>query len=408
MREPEMNPHIARVLSTSLKILLLLLILPGLVAWDLPFMSQRLRGDNDFKDEKYGQAIEHYNRAIESDGNDWELLYNLGTAYYESGQWENAVEELTYAVQIAQSEGASETDLAHILHNLGLAYIQLDDCGNAVPTLQQAVELAGDDEDIQRNFEFASDYCEDMPPECENTEGEEEDKGEGDEQDEEQGQADEGESNDESEAQDESQCEEGDQEGETGESDEEQDPSDSECEEGDQEGSGGNSENEQDETEKDQSDQTGDRGENAEEQGGQGEQDESAETEGDDEETDEPSEEEGSEDTNDTGGEQESDESEGEGDSTDEEGGGAGDGNAEESGPREIPDDGLNLSDSQIQDILDRMSRLEAQRAPRYFHSTPGDGDWLSNESVYDIFRRLFLGIPSDDSTTQPDDGIDW
>ncbi len=384
------NP-IRQVFLVALKTFMVFMVALGLAAWDLPFASQRARGNTDFDSGKYPEAIEHYTRAVEHGSDDWETHHNLGTAYYRQGEWEQAVEELEYAVQLADSAGTQETDLARVYHNLGLAYIQLDDCANAVPSFNSAAELAPEDEDIQRNLEFANEYCASEGEDAPQTEGECEDEGEGDEEDEEQGQSSEGESNDESEAQDESECDQGDQEGEGG--------------------SDQDSENQGDEGEtEDQSEEEGQDGEGdtEEDQGEEGEGEEETEESGEgDRDSDENADQEGDQgdEDSDQGGEEEDDRNEGsQSDEDDREGGG----NTGRRGPNEIPDDGLGLSDSQIEELLQYWLNRERSYAPRYFRNNPQDGDFLDDDTLYDLFRRLFLGLPSEDAREIPDDGIDW
>lgn len=383
--------HLTRGLSVAVKVFLALLVTLAFGAWDLPWLSQRQRGDKRFNAGKYAEAVEFYNRALEDEGNDWKVLYNLGTSYYQSGQWENAVEELSYAAQVAEEEGVEGADLARVYHNLGLAYLQLDDCENAVPALMKAAELDGESEDIARNAAFAESYCSEKPPQAPCEEGEEEEEGEGDKEDEKQGQADKGESNDESEAQDESECQQGNQPG-GGQDSEKQDEN---------QGQG------ESEREKEQTKQQGDQGEDEQAQGGQGEQDEQQEAEQEGEGGEQPEEEPGQEDEQDqAAGDREQESGSGGEEEQEAEGGG---GESQAQGPREIPDDGLGLSNARIQEILEYMSRRESAEAPHYFRPGPQDGDWLDDESIYELFRRLFWGIPSERSTIEePDDGIDW
>jgi len=376
---------------TGLKILAIMLVLPGLVAWELPFTSQRIRGDNDYRDENYPNAIEHYNRALEGNTGDWEIYYNLGTSYYHSGQWEDAVEQLNIAAGMAEDQNATEIQRAYIHHNLGLSYLQLDDCERATENLAIAEELAPWEDDIGKNLNFAEEYCSGAGEDAENNEGEEEDQGEGDQQDDQQGQADEGDSNDENEAEDDSQCEEGQQEGGSGEQENDSEP--------DSESQG---------EEQSESSETGDENESENELGGQGDQEETEEQPGEGEETDEEQSESGDNKEEDQGNEGQDTSDEKEGADGEEQGGGERDGNAEESGPREVPDDGLNLSDTQVSEILEYMSDLEHSRAPRYFHNDPAEGDMLDPDTAWDLFRRFFMGESSDKSDTMPDDGIDW
>ena len=340
-----LNEDRLRILSSSmrvaLRIFLVLAILPVMVAWDLPLLSQRVRGDNDFYAGNYERAIEHYQRATENENEDWELHYNLGTAYYRNGNWTKAVEELEYSLALAEMEDLSDADLADIHHNLGLSYLQLDDCDHAVPELTAATELAPEDEDIGRNAEFAAEYCEASGGEVSDSESSEGD------QEEEQQETEGSESED--------------QEDEGGESDEEQ------------------QDEEQQESGEEESEDSGDEGDETEDQ---------SDEQGDEEEG-QQSEDEGGKDENENREE------------------GSGDGDESES-PAEVPDDGLNLSDAQVEELLDYMSRLERQRAPRYFRNPPEEGDYLDSETMADLLRRLIFGLPLDDRREEAEDGIDW
>ena len=369
-----------RAIFFSVRVMLIILVMLVQVGWDLPFMSQRNRGDNDFANGNFERAIAHYTNAIEQDGSDWELYYNLGTSYYRAGEYQGAIDQLEIAFQIAERRGASDYNKGKILHNTGLAYLQMDDCENAIPVLTEAARFAGPDDDIQNNLEFATQYCEEGPPDAPQTEGEEEDEGEGDEEDELQGQN-EGESNDENEAENESDAEEGeDEEGGTdeseGENDENQDNEDQE-----QEGSEGE---DGEEDSQEQEGQEGDQDESVEE--GEGDEEQEQESEGENEGEEENA-----------GGEEESDE---------EEGGGQNE-NAEERGPNEVPSDGLNMSDARIQEILDWMANRERMNAPRYFNNQPQPGDILDEETLAELIQRFF-GAPASRSDDIPDDGIDW
>lgn len=368
----------------SLKVMLILLALYAIGAWDLPFLSHRNRGDNDFEAGRFIEAIEHYRKAVDRQANDWELHYNLGTAFYRTGDYQSAVEELEIASQLAERRSASDTNRGKILHNEGLAYLQMDDCDNAVRVLTEAREFAGPDDDIQTNLSFAEQYCAEDPPDPEKSEGEDQNEGEGDDEDDEQGQNDEGESNDESEAQDDSDAEEGDQD--QGGENENQDNN-----KGDQEDNADQQDQDEGQYEDEEEDQS---------DGGSEQHQDEQEGEGDKE----------SEDSSDAGSENENegeDENPGGEQESDDEQPGQG-GNAEEHGPNEIPNDGLNMSDAQIQDILDWMANRERMNAPQYFRNHPADGDFLDDESLADLLYRLFYGKPAENAEDMPDDGIDW
>jgi hypothetical protein len=348
--------------------------IPFLGGWDFPFMSHRQRGDRDFQAERYSEAIDHFKKAIDREGNDWRLLYNLGTSYYHTGEYDKAIEELSYAAQIAETERVPETDRAHVLHNLGLSYLQNGDCESAVPTLKSATELDPSDENIAKNASFAESYCSESAQQAPQTEGEEKNQGSGNQQDENQGQASQGQSNSQDQAQN-----------NAGQG---QDP---------QQNSGGQGQNEQ------TPNQGGGQDQGTQQQPGQDQQPDQQPEEGGNkpEETDVAGRNEGSSGGSDE--EQNSDQ-------------GGGSGNASEGGsdlsrggsPSDVPPDGLPFSDAQIEELLRNMSRLERNNAPRYFQNTPAEGDYLDNESMIDLLRRLFLGLPTEDRKLEAEDGIDW
>jgi len=410
-RKPDRRTILA--IYAGLRVFLAILLVPALSAWDLPFTSQRTRGDNDFRDGNYELAIGHYRKALQDDeDSDWELLYNLGTSYYHSGMWDDAVEALEASSQLADQHGVGSEILARINHNLGLAHLQRDDCDNAVPALAKANELEPDDEDISRNFSFAETYCEEQAQEAENTEGEEEEEGEGDEEDENEGQSDEGESNDETEVEDQSdETDEQTENQDSSEDESDEEPEDSECDQGDEEGGGQDSEDQSDQSEsgdqdqQDESEQEGEDGKNDESQGQQGDEEDESDEEGTDSE--DKNQGEGDEDNEEQQDESESDAGEGEGEDEQEGGGSSGEGESQ-GGPQEIPDDGLNLSDAQIDWILDHISDMERVNASRYFQNEFSEGTYLDSETFADFIMSMLFGDTAGEHYDAPDDGIDW
>lgn len=348
-----MNPCNLKAIRVFYKSLIVLLIVPALTAWDLPFISQRRLGESDFKSGRYDTAISHFERALEKDGADWELYYNLGTTYYHQGSWDKAVEQLSYASQIAEKVKASDSDKACIYHNLGLSYLQLDDCDNAQPALEKASKLDPENKDIKGNLEFAKEYCAGSGGEGPKSTGEQSNpaKGQSDKTQKSQSQEQQG--------------------------------------QGGQQTQSSKSENQQ--------------GENKEpsqgSKGGEGdEQSKSRETEGDQRKPEDVA---GQKQESAGGGKENEQQSEK----------GKGESNRFSEGkrdPNEVPKDGLNLSDAQIKEILKYMAQLERDRAPRYFQNEPVQGQELSSETMLDLIRRIFLGNPLGEEPLEAEDGIDW
>jgi hypothetical protein len=370
-----------RTFNFSIKVMLIFFAMYAIVGWDLPFLSQRNRGDNDFAAGRYKEAIDHYQRSIERDGGDWEVYYNLGTSYYRAGDYSGAVDQLKTSFQLAQHMGIPDYDQGRILHNTGLAYLQLDDCGNAVSTLTEAGRLAGPDDDIQANLKFAQEYCAEEPPQAPQTEGEEQNEGAGNQDEDQQG-GNQGETNDQSEAQDQADAEQGDQDQGGTDNTEQDQNEDTTNEQGNQQ-----DENEQEGGQEEEQDQAGQQGnqDEAVEQG-QGDEENQNQDQGENQGQDET-----------PGGDQESDTEAGTGQN----------GNADEHSPNEIPNDGLNMSDAQIQEILDWMSNRERMNAPRYFNNQPESGQPLDEETLAQLIQRLF-GNQETRADEVPNDGIDW
>jgi len=423
MRETRRNIYV-RAAGYAVRIFVVLTLSTAMVAWDFPWLSQRARGDNDFKKGDYSRAIGHYTKAVENTaGDDWELLYNLGTSYYKSGEWEKAVDNLSAASSLAEQQNVPNLERAKILHNLALSYLQMGDCENAVPTFEQAVELDKADEDIATNAAFAEQYCaEEGGQDSEKKEGEQQEEDSGNEQSDQQGQADEGESNDESDAQTDSSCEEGEQQGNSGQTDKEVNPDE---QQGSGEEQGGESDAESQDNQNSEEQGEGDR-QNQDEQSGQGDRQQDESEQAGDESNQNPDEQgdqqggQGNNDENQDRGNQDRNGSQGGDDQGGEDGQGGsnpdensdtgqGSGNAEERGElSDIPNDGLPLSDAQVDQLLRMMTQRERQNAPYYFNNNLGDGSTLDQESMYDLFMRLFLGVPTDESIEEPEDGIDW
>jgi Ca-activated chloride channel homolog len=343
-----------RPLIVALKVLLMLAMIPALVGWDNPLLSNKQKGDVFYKEGRYSEAIARFEKAIEREGNDWKLLYDLGTAYYHDGQWDKAIEKLTYASKIAETEKADPIDQAHINHNLGLTYLQADDCENAIVSLEHAAELAPDDANIKANLEFARGYCENGSKGS----GEQQNKAGSNNKEDGKGQGGQGENNDKTEAQNNA-SQSGDQ----------------------QQKSGGEGQDKQ------QKDQSGAEKQNNDKQGGdQPEKNQQTEAASDENAS------------KGTGKDQKENTSKGSDSNTVTEGG-SGD---------QIPNDGLGLTNAQVQEILKYMSQLERDQAAQYFHNAPQEGDYLDEESMVDLIRRLFSGIPIQRKNSEPADGIDW
>jgi tetratricopeptide (TPR) repeat protein len=367
----------------SVRIFIIIAIAASAMAFDLPFLSERQRGDIDYNARRYTRAIDHYRESIESEGSDWEVTYNLGTALLHDGRYEEAIVELESTLRVAKDSEFGDEIVAQIEHNLGLAYLQADDCEKAISHLDEAAWHNDTDQNIATNKAFADAYCAEQPPQNPDNEGEDENEGEGDQESDQTGQNDQNQNNSETETQDQSDS----QNGEDQESDS-QDNGESDSEDDQQ----GDQEQDQSDQGQDGEDQSVDEGEDSEGEQNQDGQEDQQQSDAD--EIDQDSE----------NGDAQQDDQQSQGnqeDAKDQRGGGG-------SSPRDIPDDGLPLSDAQIQEILDQMEYFERRNAPRNFMNHPGDGDYMTDENWFDAMQRLLFGLPMENEQYEAEDGIDW
>ncbi|RJQ66384.1 MAG: VWA domain-containing protein [Desulfobacteraceae bacterium] len=96
-------------------------------------------------DEALGKFIEGQLRDPENP----ELLYNLGNAYYKTGEYEAARAHYSQAL----SEAAADLK-ARLLYNMGNASYRLGSLGEAVQNYKAALQLAPDDVQARENLAF--------------------------------------------------------------------------------------------------------------------------------------------------------------------------------------------------------------------------------------------------------------
>ena len=110
-----------------------LVILIGLVAWSIPATQgggHYNLGVEACEKGNYAEAIENYNKAIESDPNDALAYNNRGLAYTEVGEPEAAMSDYSKAIEL-------KPDYAEAYFNRGLAYLNLAPLGWGNPEMVQ-------------------------------------------------------------------------------------------------------------------------------------------------------------------------------------------------------------------------------------------------------------------------------
>ncbi|MFZ2960264.1 MAG: tetratricopeptide repeat protein [Candidatus Ozemobacteraceae bacterium] len=90
-------------------------------------------------------AIEEYNRALETDPDNLDVLINLGAAYLQKGLAERSTQVLSRAL-------AEQPNHPLALYNLGKAYLYKDEAEKALDTFQRAASVMPDDPEVKKSI----------------------------------------------------------------------------------------------------------------------------------------------------------------------------------------------------------------------------------------------------------------
>ena len=96
---------------------------------------------------QFAEAAEEYEKALELEPDNVDVMSNLGVTYYRLGELDKAVEIYTKAIAVAPED-------ADIRSNLAAAYVQKQDPGGTTDQLDMALEQ------YQKAIELAPDLAE--------------------------------------------------------------------------------------------------------------------------------------------------------------------------------------------------------------------------------------------------------
>lgn len=108
------------------------------------------KGNRAFTDSDYTKALEFYRQAEAERPETPELQYNIGSALYKEGKYEEAVDKLEKSFVTGDIKNEAK---GH--YNLGNVYYRTGDYQKAIASYQKALELVPDDIDAKYNLELA-------------------------------------------------------------------------------------------------------------------------------------------------------------------------------------------------------------------------------------------------------------
>jgi len=133
----------------------LIFILPLLLGFGGPLVENVRRGNQLFREGKYGEAMDAYIEAQVTAPEDPRLDYNIGNALYKQEKYKEAREKFQKVLN-AQDSSLKE----RALYNMGNCYVRegqaasdIQLLGNAVESYEKALELNPDDQDAKYNIE---------------------------------------------------------------------------------------------------------------------------------------------------------------------------------------------------------------------------------------------------------------
>ncbi|MFH2036033.1 MAG: tetratricopeptide repeat protein [Candidatus Zixiibacteriota bacterium] len=107
-------------------------------------------GNEAFVDGDYKTALDYYHQAEVERPEMPELDYNIGSALYKEGKYEEAVDKLQSSMNTNNIQYE-----ANAYYNQGNVYYQMGDYQNAITAYQNSLELNSEDLDAKYNLELA-------------------------------------------------------------------------------------------------------------------------------------------------------------------------------------------------------------------------------------------------------------
>lgn len=109
------------------------------------------KGNRLYKEKRYQSALETYRKAQVKAPKQPEILYNLGTTFYQTEQFDNAAKALQNA---SDNQSTNKPLLAQSWYNYGNALYRLGRFDQAIEAYKKTLELDPKDKDAKYNLEL--------------------------------------------------------------------------------------------------------------------------------------------------------------------------------------------------------------------------------------------------------------
>jgi tetratricopeptide (TPR) repeat protein len=110
------------------------------------------KGNEFINNKKYNEAIELLLDGLKTFPDSPEILNALGTAYSETGRFDEALEKFSLAIRINPGYTSIKNNMASCYNNMGVNYAKSNRWDEAIKAYKKAVELAPDIDSTKRNL----------------------------------------------------------------------------------------------------------------------------------------------------------------------------------------------------------------------------------------------------------------
>eukprot|EP01047_Picozoa_sp_COSAG01_P000411 COSAG01_NODE_7_length_54400_cov_1218.054935_35_plen_217_part_00 len=125
----------------------------SLIANTFGAYQENKKGITAYENKNYKQSLEHFGNALEKNGQNSSLLYNIGNVHQQNKAYDEAIKSYESAMP-----KLSKSNQAKALYNLGNAHFNKKDYGSAIKSYIQALKLNPKDINSKKNLELSLAY----------------------------------------------------------------------------------------------------------------------------------------------------------------------------------------------------------------------------------------------------------